>query len=109
MAAALPWSARIRERRLGTAEDYTHPGELTVPGNVGIGTTSPDAKLSAVGVVRGAYDASETEHTVIRHGWATGYINSVGDGGGTELTGAPWPAVLPKMDRQAGARRFSLA
>jgi FlaG/FlaF family flagellin (archaellin) len=67
------------------AGTYIYPNNytsfaITDTGRLGIGTTSPDQKLSVIGVVRGAYDSAETEYTEIGHGGANGYINTVGDG-----------------------------
>ena len=53
---------------------------LTDGGSLGIGTTSPDTKLSVIGKVRGAKSSSETEYVEIFHGGSHGYINTVGDG-----------------------------
>jgi hypothetical protein len=49
-------------------------------GRVGIGTTSPDEKLSVIGRIRAANDSGESEYTEIAHGGSNGYINTVGDG-----------------------------
>ena len=53
---------------------------LTSAKNVGIGTNSPDTKLSVIGKVRGAYQGNENEYTEIFHGGGNGFINTVGDG-----------------------------
>ena len=49
-------------------------------GKVGIGTTSPDQRLSVVGRSLAAHDASEEEYVEIWHGGTNGFINTVGDG-----------------------------
>ncbi len=53
---------------------------LKAGGNVGIGTLTPQQKLSVIGLVRGAVDVAETEYTEMGHGGSNGYINTVGDG-----------------------------
>jgi hypothetical protein len=49
-------------------------------GKVGIGTMSPDQKLSVIGRVRAAHDSTEAEYTEIYHGGSHGFINWNGDG-----------------------------
>ncbi len=49
-------------------------------GKVGIGTTSPDAALSVIGTVRGAFEDTETNYVEMGHGGSNGYINRVGTG-----------------------------
>ena len=47
---------------------------------IGIGISGPDVELAVDGVVRGAYDANETEYVEMSHGGSNGYINWAGDG-----------------------------
>ncbi|MBK9256183.1 MAG: hypothetical protein IPM42_11905 [Saprospiraceae bacterium] len=49
-------------------------------GNLGVGTISPQVKLSAIGAVRASNDSTETEYVEIKHGGSNGIINTVGDG-----------------------------
>jgi hypothetical protein len=49
-------------------------------GNVGIGTDSPDEKLSVVGKIRASNDAEETEYVELNHGGNNANINWNGDG-----------------------------
>ena len=49
-------------------------------GNLGVGTDTPQQKLSAIGTVRAANDPTETEFIEMRHGGNHALINTVGDG-----------------------------
>ncbi|MCD4819485.1 MAG: hypothetical protein K8S23_12415 [Candidatus Cloacimonetes bacterium] len=49
-------------------------------GKVGIGTTTPDEKLSVVGTVRASKDTDETEYVEIVHGGSNAVLNWNGDG-----------------------------
>lgn len=67
-SVAVPWAVS------GTSISSTNTG------NVGVGTTSPDTKLSVVGYVRAAYEAAETNYTEIGHGGSNGFIRKWGAG-----------------------------
>lgn len=63
--------------------DWTVSGNTMysgVTGNVGVGTTSPDQKLSVVGRVRSANAADETEYAEIYHNGNQAFLNWAGDG-----------------------------
>ena len=47
---------------------------------VGIGTTSPQTRLSVIGTVRGSFNSGETEYVEIGNGNSHGFINKVGTG-----------------------------
>jgi hypothetical protein len=49
-------------------------------GKVGIGTTSPDRKLSVIGPVRSSFNSAETEYVELHHGGGNGIINWAGVG-----------------------------
>jgi hypothetical protein len=49
-------------------------------GNVGIGTDTPDEKLSVVGKIRASNDADEAEYVELNHGGSNANINWNGDG-----------------------------
>ena len=49
-------------------------------GKVGIGTTSPGSRLTAVGYVRAAWTSDQVDYTEIGHGGTNGFINTVGSG-----------------------------
>ena len=49
-------------------------------GNLGVGTDTPQQKLSTIGTVRAANDTTETEFIEMRHGGNHALINTVGDG-----------------------------
>ena len=53
-------------------------GLIVEGGNVGIGTTAPNASLEAFGTVRGSNNANH--YTEIGHGGSHGFINTVGNG-----------------------------
>ena len=75
------WSNTDRTAKLSTGGSGGNGMlSITSEGKVGIGTTSPDQKLSVVGRARAAYDADETEYIEIGHGGSNGFINTVGDG-----------------------------
>lgn len=48
--------------------------------NVGIGTTTPDHKLSVIGAISAAFETAETNKAQLGHGGANAYINVVGLG-----------------------------
>ena len=50
-------------------------------GKVGIGTTTPDTKLSVIGSVRSASGASEAAYLEMSHGGVNGILNWTGAGG----------------------------
>ncbi|MBN1337924.1 MAG: tail fiber domain-containing protein [Bacteroidales bacterium] len=63
--------------------DWTVSGNniySSLTGNVGIGTTSPDQKLSVIGRVRAANAADETEYAEIYHNGNLAFLNWAGDG-----------------------------
>lgn len=49
-------------------------------GNTGIGTNTPQQKLSVIGAVRASFDSTEAEFLEIKHGGNNAIINTVGDG-----------------------------
>jgi hypothetical protein len=53
---------------------------LVQGGNVGIGTATPGQKLTVVGVVRGAANATESEYLEMSHGGNNAYLNWNGAG-----------------------------
>ncbi len=64
----------------GKGSGWSEKMRIQSDGNVGIGTNSPDMKLSVIGRVRGSYDAAETEYVEMSHGGGNAYINWSGDG-----------------------------
>jgi len=67
--------------RSGADGDWTISGDDVYyeDGNVGIGTTSPDEKLSVIGKIRAAFDNTETEYIEFSHGGGSSYIDWNGD------------------------------
>lgn len=77
-AAAADWAADAPNDG-----DWVREGDdmhSAVAGNVGIGTTSPEADLSVVGGLRVAHDPAETRFLEAYHGGSDAVLNWVGDG-----------------------------
>ena len=65
-----------------TDDDWTKSGSNLYfnDGNVGIGTDTPDEKLSVDGWIRASYDSDETKYIEMTHGRGNAVLNWDGDG-----------------------------
>ena len=75
---------RIQQHSTQNGEDlfwvHSPDGMGYLKGNLGLGTTSPDAKLSAIGRIRAASTSAENEYAEIGYSSDDGFLNVAGPG-----------------------------